>query len=126
MVVSCHPWHHDINISLYVDVKVRICSELTVKNINKSIYSNHLKMQDCASRKRVITQALIERNGCSIVEINNAADEPLSPCPAGAKLESQCSVAYMYVLSFCLEQKSCVALDKGITIICVLCLALIS
>ena len=37
MVVSCHPWHHDINISLYVDVKERVCSELTVKNINKSI-----------------------------------------------------------------------------------------
>ena len=33
---------------------------------------------------------------------------------------------WMYVLSFCLEQKSCAALDKGITIICVLCLALIS
>jgi len=24
MVVSCHPWHHDINISLYVDVKERV------------------------------------------------------------------------------------------------------
>ena len=75
------------------------------------LYPNHLKMQDSASRKRVSTKALIERNGCSIVEINNAGDDPLSPCPAGAKLENQCSVA---------------ALDKGITIICVLCLALIS
>jgi hypothetical protein len=75
------------------------------------IYPNRLKMKDSASRKRVSTKTLIERNGCSIVKINNAGDDPLSPCPAGAKLENQCSVA---------------ALDKGITIICVLCLALIS
>jgi hypothetical protein len=32
----------------------------------------------------------------------------------------------MYVLSFCLEQKSCAALDKGITIVFVLRLDLIS
>ncbi|AZQ83959.1 hypothetical protein EKO29_07985 [Colwellia sp. Arc7-635] len=59
-------------------------------------------MQDCASRERVNTKALIEddtmdgggrakqdaraENGCSIVEINNATDDPLSPCPKGAKL----------------------------------------
>ncbi|WP_077285426.1 hypothetical protein [Cognaticolwellia aestuarii] len=61
------------------------------------LYPNHLQMQDSASRKRVSTKALIERNGCSIVEINNAGDAPLSPCPAGAKLENQCSVAYMDV-----------------------------
>jgi len=54
-------------------------------------------MQDCASRKRVSTKALIEDNGCSIVKINNAGDDPLSPCPAGAKLEKQCNVAYMDV-----------------------------
>jgi len=24
---------------------------------------------------------VIEENGCSIVEINNAVDDPLSPCP---------------------------------------------
>jgi len=33
-------------------------------------------------------------NGCSIVEINNAGDDPLSPCPKGAKLENQLRVAY--------------------------------
>jgi hypothetical protein len=59
-------------------------------------------MQDCASRERVNTKALIEddtrdgggrakqdaraENGYSIVEINNAGDDPLSPCPKGAKL----------------------------------------
>ena len=57
-------------------------------------------MRDCASRERVSTKALIEdetmdgkgrakqdaraENGCSIVEINNATDNPLSPCPKGA------------------------------------------
>jgi hypothetical protein len=50
-------------------------------------------------------------NGCSIVEINNAGDDPLSPCPKGAKLENQLRVA---------------ALDKGITIVFVLRLDLIS
>jgi len=70
-----------------------------------------LKIQDSASRKRVSTKALIERNGCSIVEINNAGDDPLSPCPMGAKLENQFSVA---------------VLGKGVTITCVLRLALIS
>ncbi len=58
-------------------------------------------MQDSASRERVSIKALIEENGCSIVEINNDGDDPLSPCPKGAKLENQFSVA---------------ALDKGITI----------
>ena len=52
------------------------------------IYPNRLKMKDSASRKRVSTKTLIERNGCSIVKINNAGDDPLSPCPAGAKLET--------------------------------------
>ena len=53
-------------------------------------------MQDSASRERVSTKALIEdetmdgegrakqdaraENGCSIVEINNAGDDPLSVC----------------------------------------------
>jgi len=50
-------------------------------------------------------------NGCSIVEINNAGDGPLSPCPKGANLENQLRVA---------------ALDKGITIVFVLRLDLIS
>jgi hypothetical protein len=54
---------------------------------------------------------LIEYNGSSIVEINNAGDDPLSPCPKGAKLEKKFSVA---------------ALDKGITITFVLRLDLIS
>jgi hypothetical protein len=53
---------------------------------------------------------LIEENGCSIVETNNVGDDPFSPCPTGAKLENQLSVA---------------VLDKGITIIFVLRLALI-
>jgi hypothetical protein len=70
-----------------------------------------LNKQDSASRERVSTKALIEENGYSIVEINNAGDDPLSPCPMGAKLENQFSVA---------------VLDKGITITCVLRLALIS
>ncbi|WP_164718113.1 hypothetical protein [Colwellia sp. Arc7-635] len=67
-------------------------------------------MQDCASRKRVSSKALIEddtmdgegrtkqdsraENGYSIVEINNATDDPLSPCPKGAKLENQLRAAY--------------------------------
>jgi len=50
-------------------------------------------MQDCASRERVSTKALIEENGCSIFKINNAGDDPLSPCPQGAKLENQLRVA---------------------------------
>jgi hypothetical protein len=41
-------------------------------------------------------------NSCSIIEINNAGDDPLPACPLGAMLENQ----------------SCVAiLDKGVTII---------
>jgi len=36
MVVPCHPWHHDINISLYVDVKARVCSECIVKILIKA------------------------------------------------------------------------------------------
>jgi hypothetical protein len=68
-------------------------------------------MQDSASRERVSTKALIEENGSSIVEINNAGDDPLSPCPKGDKLENQLRVA---------------ALDKGITIVFVLRLDLIS
>jgi len=67
-------------------------------------------MQDCTSRERVRTKALIEdetmdgegrakqdaraENGCSIVKINNAGDDPLSACPKGAKLENQLCVAY--------------------------------
>jgi len=67
-------------------------------------------VQDWASRERVSTKALIEdetmdgegrakqdaraENGCSIVEINNAADDPLSSCPKRAKLENQLRVAY--------------------------------
>jgi hypothetical protein len=68
-------------------------------------------MQDSASRERVSTKALIEENGSSIVEINNAGDDPLSPRPKGDKLENQLRVA---------------ALDKGITIVFVLRLDLIS
>ncbi|AZQ83154.1 hypothetical protein EKO29_03220 [Colwellia sp. Arc7-635] len=70
-----------------------------------------MKIQDSASRERVSTKALIEENGCSIVEINNAGDTPLSPCLKGAKLENQLRVA---------------ALDKGITLVFVLRLDLIS
>jgi len=44
---------------------------------------------------------LIEENSYSIIEINNAGDDPLPACPLGA-----------------LENQSCVAiLDKGVTII---------
>jgi len=59
-------------------------------------------MQISASRKRVRFKALIKDNSYSIVEINNAGGDPLSPCPQGAKLENQLSVAI---------------LDKGITIL---------
>ena len=67
-------------------------------------------MPDSASRERVSTKALIEddtmdgggrakqdaraENGSTIVEINNAGDDPLSPRPKGAKLENQLRVAY--------------------------------
>jgi len=91
-------------------------------------------MQNCASRKRLSTKALIEdetmdgkgwmkqddraENGCSIVEINNATDDPLSPCPKGTKLEKQFRVhTRMYVLSFCLEQKSCTALTMAFVLL---------
>ena len=72
------------------------------KTMHDIIYPSHLKMQNSASRKRVSSKALIEddtmdgegrakqdaraENGCSIVEINNAGDDPLSPCPKGAKI----------------------------------------
>ena len=68
-------------------------------------------MQNSASRERVSIKALIEENSYSIVKINNAGDDPLSPCPKGAKLENQSSVAI---------------LDKGITILFVSRLDLIS
>ncbi|MFT7008238.1 MAG: hypothetical protein ACJAXJ_002777 [Colwellia sp.] len=68
-------------------------------------------MQISARRERVSYKALIEENSYSIVEINNTGDDPLSTCPKGAKLENQ----------------SCVALlDKGITLISVSRLDLIS
>jgi len=38
-------------------------------------------MQISASRERVSYKALIEENSYSIVEINNAGDDPLSACP---------------------------------------------
>jgi len=68
-------------------------------------------MQISASRKRVSYKTLIEENSYSIVKINNVGDDPLSPCPLGAKLENQSSVAI---------------LDKGVTILIVSRLDLIS
>ena len=59
-------------------------------------------MQVSASRESVRYKAWIEENSCSIVEIHNAGDDPLSACPQGAKLENQSGVAL---------------LDKGVTII---------
>jgi hypothetical protein len=50
-------------------------------------------MQDSASRERGSCKALIEKNGCSIVKINNAGDNPFSTCPKGAKQENQPRVA---------------------------------
>jgi hypothetical protein len=38
-------------------------------------------MKISASRERLSYKALIEVNSYSIVEINNAADDPLSACP---------------------------------------------
>jgi len=61
-------------------------------------------MHDSAGREGVSIKALIEENSYSIIKINNAGDGPLSPCPKGAKLENQFSVAI---------------LDKGITILIV-------
>jgi len=58
-------------------------------------------VQVSANRERVSYKALIEENSYSIVEIDNAGDDPFSTCPQGAKLESQSSVAI---------------LDKGVTI----------
>jgi len=40
---------------------------------------------------------LIEENSYSIIEINNAGDDPLSACPQCATLENQSCVAYMDV-----------------------------
>jgi len=57
------------------------------------LYPLYLKMQVSASRERVSYKALIDENSYSIVEINNAGDDPLSPCPQRAKLENQFSVA---------------------------------
>ena len=65
--------------------------------VSNYIYPLHLKMQVSASRERVRFKALIKDNGYSLVEINNAGDDPLSPCPKGDKLENQSSVAYMDV-----------------------------
>jgi len=45
-------------------------------------------MQNWANRERVCTKALIEENGCSTVEINNATGGPLPPCPKETKLET--------------------------------------
>jgi hypothetical protein len=38
-------------------------------------------MQISASPERVSYKALIEENSYSIIEINNAGDDPLSACP---------------------------------------------
>jgi hypothetical protein len=52
-------------------------------------------MQISARRERVSYKALIEENSYSIVEINNAGDDPLSACLQGAKLENQSCVALL-------------------------------
>jgi len=59
------------------------------------LYPLNLKIQISASRERARYKALIEENSYSIVEINNAGDDPLSACPKGAKLENQSSVAIL-------------------------------
>ena len=45
--------------------------------IKKELYPNHFKIQDSAKIKRLKGKALIEENGYSIVEINNATYKPL-------------------------------------------------
>jgi hypothetical protein len=45
------------------------------------LYPLYLNMQISARRKRVSYKALIEENSYSIVEKNNAGDDPLSTCP---------------------------------------------
>jgi hypothetical protein len=47
----------------------------------RNVYPLHFKMQISASRERVSYKALIEENSYSIIEINNAGDDPLSACP---------------------------------------------
>ena len=91
-------------------------------------------MQDCASRETAICKALNFSNSYSrlghpalpcvrypclrIRKSNNAGDGRLSSCPKGAKLEHQCCLhTWMYVIRFCLEQKICATLYKGISII---------
>jgi len=59
------------------------------------IYPSNLKIQDSARRERVSIKALIEENGCSIVEINNAGDDPLSPCPKGVKGENSSALQHL-------------------------------
>jgi drug/metabolite transporter (DMT)-like permease len=48
---------------------------------NLFIYPLYLKVQVSASRERVRYKAWIEENSCSVVEIHNAGDDPLSACP---------------------------------------------
>jgi len=52
-------------------------------------------MQVSANRKRVSYKVWIEQNSYSLVEINNAGDDPLSACPQGAMLENQSCVAIL-------------------------------
>jgi len=52
-----------------------------LESVGIYIYPLHLKMQVSASRERVRYKAWIEENSCSIVEIHNAVDDPLSACP---------------------------------------------
>jgi len=59
------------------------------------LYPFYFKMQVSASRERVSYKALIDENSYYLVEINNAGDDPFSPCPQGAKLENQSSVAIL-------------------------------
>ena len=61
----------------------QILQELRISEVisRHCIYQLHLKMQVSASRERVRSKALIEENSCSIVEIDNAGDDPLSARP---------------------------------------------
>jgi hypothetical protein len=45
------------------------------------LYPLYFKMQISVSRERVSYQELIKENSYSIVEINNAGDDPFSACP---------------------------------------------
>jgi hypothetical protein len=62
-----------------MEIKMTLAKENNQGIVN--LYPLHFKMQVSASRERVRYKAWIEENSCSIIEIHNAGDDPLSACP---------------------------------------------